>query len=300
MPSIDAATQPFRDAIERFLQSIVEGTDEGAVLLPSTPANLREALAYSLLGGGKRLRPLLTVLACDACGGRWQNALPAAAATEMIHAFSLVHDDLPAMDDDDLRRGRPTVHRKFGEAMAILVGDALQSLAAQVILSGQCPESATCTLLRELTTASTAMIVGQVFDTIGGQPASLSPAARLTSIHEHKTGALIRASARMGAICAEADSETLAAISQYGEAVGHMFQIVDDLIDVTQPAEHTGKATGKDAAAGKLTYPVVHGIEGAWQCVHSLNEQAHNALESLGSRAALLEQVCDYLAIRTC
>lgn len=263
------------------------------------PGNLLEACRYGLLAGGKRLRPLLTVMCCESCGGDGRRALPAAAATEMIHAFSLVHDDLPAMDDDDLRRGRPTLHIQFSEAMAILAGDALQALAFDEICRSPVSPEQVAILIRELAEATTRMIAGQVHDTLGGLDATLSARQQLETIHRNKTGALIRAACRMGAVVAEAREPELEAITRYGEAIGYMFQIVDDLIDVTQSAEHTGKATGKDVEAGKLTFPAVLGIKESKEEISRLHREAREALTCLGDRGAELEALALYLATRT-
>ena len=276
---------------------------------PQLPPNLQRAIEYALLGGGKRLRPVLCISAAKAIAlpgtpasssPRWHAALPAACATEYIHAFSLVHDDLPAMDDDDLRRGRPTVHRKFDEAMAILAGDALQSLAYEIL----CEESSysdakKATLLRELTDASTRMIAGQVYDTLGGMSESLVQREQLELIHRNKTGALIRAACRMGAIAVDADTTSLAAITSYGEAAGLMFQIVDDLLDVTQSAEQIGKAAGKDIDAGKLTFPGLLGVEHSQEEVVRLQSEALAAISPFGKHAQPLIELTNYMAIRT-
>ncbi|MEC9374002.1 MAG: polyprenyl synthetase family protein, partial [Planctomycetota bacterium] len=232
-------------------------------------------------------------------GGDLESALPPAAAIEFIHAFSLVHDDLPAMDDDDLRRGRPTLHIARGEAMAILAGDAMMTLAFQILHEDVRPDSLAAALCHELAVATTAMIAGQVYDTLGGFQPNLSDAERLAVIHHNKTGALIRAACRMGALAAGAAPKTLEALTEYGEAVGLMFQIVDDLIDVEQSAEHTGKRTGKDIDAGKLTYPGVLGVERSRKEVEIQRNRAMNALESLGHPAEPLRQLSDFLAIRT-
>src|SRR5262245_8870950 len=204
------------------------------------PENLAEAIRYAVLGGGKRLRPGLVLLCCQAGGGTRQQALPAAGAIELIHTFSLVHDDLPAMDDDDLRRGRPTLHVHAGEAMAILAGDAMVTLAFEFIAHSDLDADCRIKLTGELARATPCMINGQVLDTLGGFTEGLSEQDRLGMIHHNKTGALIRAACRMGAICAKAPTATLNAITHYGEAMGLMFQIVDDLLDVTQSTEHIG------------------------------------------------------------
>lgn len=224
-----------------------------------------QAVEYSLMAGGKRLRPALvleTFAACaggDALAGR-KSALAAAAAMELIHTFSLVHDDLPAMDDDDLRRGRPTNHKVFGEAMAVLAGDAMTVMAFE-LLAADAEANVVAALVRELAHASgpEGMIGGQVLD-IDGENQALS-LEQLQGLHRMKTGALLRASCRMGAIAAGASAAMLAAVTAYGEHLGLAFQIVDDLLDVTSTPEQMGKATGKDAAKGKNTYPSLLGID---------------------------------------
>jgi geranylgeranyl diphosphate synthase type II len=263
------------------------------------PENLREAVRYAVLEGGKRLRPVLTLLCCEAVGGRRADAAAAAAAIELIHCFSLVHDDLPAMDDDGLRRGRPTLHIHAGEAMAILAGDVMVSLAFEWVGGAELVPQRRVDLGAELAAATTAMIAGQVYDTLGGFAAELADVQRLQLIHRNKTGALLRAACRMGAACGGANADQLRAVTRFGEAMGLMFQIVDDLLDVTQSAEHIGKATGKDESAGKLTFPGLLGIAGSQREVARLREAAHESLDSLGRSARLLHDLCDLMAVRT-
>ncbi|MHC4774718.1 MAG: polyprenyl synthetase family protein [Planctomycetota bacterium] len=263
------------------------------------PEMLREAMAYAVLGGGKRLRPVLTLLSCEAAGGNRDRARGAAAALELVHTFSLIHDDLPAMDDDDLRRGRPTLHIHAGEAMAVLAGDALMSLAFQWLARADHDGATTGRLVRELAEATTRMIGGQVYDTLGGLPPEYDSGRKLDVIHRNKTAALIRAACTVGAICADAPPRIFDAISGYGEAAGFMFQVVDDLLDVTQTPEHIGKATGKDEPAGKLTYPGVHGGDASRRAVEQLRGQAHQAVEPLGLAGLALRELCDFMAVRT-
>lgn len=263
------------------------------------PENLREAIRYAALNGGKRLRPILTLLSCQAAGRPLEAAFPAGAALELVHCFSLVHDDLPAMDDDSLRRGRPTLHIHAGEAMAILAGDVMLSLAFEIIDQSELTEPQRCRLARELASATTAMIAGQVYDTLGGFDGDLTDDEKLLLTHRNKTGALIRGACRMGAICAGADEARMRALSTYGEAIGLMFQIVDDLLDVTQTAEHIGKATGKDLSAGKRTFPGLHGIEASRKEIARLEGEALEALASLDDDAGPLAELCRILAVRT-
>ncbi len=300
----------------------IEGVLEGFVANLPPPDALRDAVAYALLGGGKRFRPLLAwhcaVAAGRAAGAEDPHALGeaslhAGAAVELVHAFSLVHDDLPAMDDDDLRRGKPTLHIHAGEAMAILAGDAMLAFAFGLLGEGRTERvreagpGLTCALGRELLAGTAAMIGGQVWDTLGGLPADLDARARLELIHRHKTGALIRAAARMGAICGaveaghpcEEGSPILAAIGEYADAIGLIFQITDDLLDVEQSSEAAGKRTGKDAEAGKLTYPVVLGVEGSRAAVAEQTDRALGALQASGLESQALAEICRFLSFRT-
>ena len=296
---------PAPPRITTELASIVDTALTQYVVSYPMPGNLRQAVQYALLGGGKRLRPTLTLLSCQAVGGNRDDALPAAMAVELIHAFSLVHDDLPAMDDDDLRRGRPTLHVAMGEAMAILAGDMMLGLAYSVLVEGKHDRSLAGALAAQLAQGANAMISGQVYDTLGGFSHAPTDLERLELIHRNKTGALITASCKMGALCGltktpDAQSDrALSLIATYAESIGLMFQIVDDLIDIEQTAEHTGKETGKDLDAGKLTYPGVLGIEASRAEIDRLGRVAIDALSPLGQAADPLRDLCDYLAVRT-
>ena len=260
------------------------------------PANLRAACLHAVLAGGKRLRPILVLESARAAGGSVAEAMPAAIAIEFVHAFSLVHDDLPALDNDTMRRGKPTCHVAFGEAMAILAGDCLLALAP-VAASRSRHHGAE--IQRELMSGTVRMIAGQVYDTLKGFPEGLPEARQVELIHHNKTGALLEASCRMGALAANAAPAALDGLTRYGRAIGLMFQIVDDLIDATQTAEHAGKATGKDAEAGKLTYPGIHGIDGSRREVERLRAEAEAGLEALGASADRLRALVDFLATRT-
>ena len=262
----------------------------------SLAAKLKEATQYALLGGGKRVRPLLCLHCCAAASGSMENAMPAAVAIEMIHAFSLVHDDLPALDNDALRRGRPTTHIAFGEALAILAGDALLSIAMEQALS--CTIGA-AHIAQELAGATTEMISGQVLDTLGGFPKDFNPAQQLELIHRQKTGALIRAACRMGAFAAAANPDTLDRLTHWGETMGLMFQVVDDILDQTQSSEHLGKSAGKDEAQGKMTYPKIHGVAWSRDYVKELLEQSEQLLKPLGASAQPLRVMAQALATRT-
>ncbi len=295
-----APTAAINDALKRFVES------------QKLPSNLREAVLYSLLGPGKRMRPLLAWHAAAAVGASGEDSLPAGVAIELIHAFSLVHDDLPGLDNDDLRRGRPTLHKHAGEAMAVLAGDEMLTLAF-LALTAEAPATnaaVAARLVRELGQATSAMIVGQVYDTLPphGTPNSPTPEECLELIHRNKTGALIRCACRMGAVLGLAatgddtntqDHPSLAALSEYADAIGLMFQIVDDLLDVTQTTAHLGKKAGKDADAGKLTYPGVFGVGESRRKVNELHTRALAALKPLGDAAEPLRQLASYMAVRT-
>ena len=268
---------------------------------PAAPKRLMESIEYSLTAGGKRLRPALVLECSRACGGNEsrpsQSAIAAAGAIELIHTFSLVHDDLPAMDDDDLRRGRPTNHKVFGEAMAILAGDAMVAMAFELLARDADPTVATA-LVRELASASglEGMIGGQVFD-IESENTSLS-LDELRRLHAMKTGALFTVSCRLGAIAADATKDDLEAVTRFGKHMGLAFQIVDDLLDVTSTAEQLGKATKKDARKGKNTYPSLLGIEGSRQeADHQLNA-ALRALSGFGGNADALRTLANFVVQR--
>ena len=264
------------------------------------PPRLVEAINYSLLAGGKRVRPALTLEAIAACGGDDpQTALPAAAAVELVHTFSLVHDDLPAMDDDDLRRGRPTNHKVFGEAMAVLAGDAMTTLAFELLALAYADQPSLATrLVADLARAAgpVGMIGGQVLD-IEAENKLLQLAA-LQDVHARKTGALLTAAVRMGGLVAGADDQTLAALTAYGRHLGLAFQIADDLLDVTATADAAGKATGKDAAAGKNTYPALLGLDGARRAADDQRDAAISALDPLGDAADGLRALARFAANR--
>jgi len=270
------------------------------------PPELHAAMRYAVLGGGKRLRPILALAAAEVCGGEVERALPAAAAVEFVHCYSLVHDDLPAMDDDDLRRGRPTCHKVFGEAMAILAGDALLTLAFEVLTSaspveptGQVEDGAlAAALVSELAKAAghAAIVAGQVADILaqGAEPS----AELLDYIHRNKTGALIRGAVRMGALSAGASQEQLQALGTFGECTGLAFQIADDILDATSSPEELGKTTRKDPARGKLTYPGLVGLEKARETADGLVEEAIASLAPFGREARFLEELARFVVLR--
>ncbi len=264
------------------------------------PSRLREAIEYSWLAPGKRLRPLLALLAAEAVCGDGHVAIPAAVAVEAIHCYSLIHDDLPAMDDDDLRRGRSTCHVQFDEATAILAGDALQPLAFACLSNGiQNPviSRRAVQLLSEAAGPSW-LVGGQMEDILAEQEKSVD-ADRLRTIHAGKTGAMIRVSTQLGALCAQAEEQQLAAMTCFGNAVGLAFQIVDDLLDVESNAETMGKRTGKDAKLGKLTYPSIYGIEESRRKANELISEAIEALSIFNSSQAGLIGLAQYVCQRS-
>ncbi len=265
------------------LAQVVSGFDIHAqrfLRSKSLPQNLVDALEYSLLGGGKRLRPALAWYSAIATGGRGEDTVNAGLAVELIHAFSLIHDDLPALDNDELRRGRPTLHVHAGEAMAILAGDALLSLAYEAAMEHDDPGIAQ-SLCGELARGTRAMIAGQVYDTLGGFAVGITSIDAVELVHRLKTGALLLASCRMGAIAGGATAEALELVSAYARAIGLQFQIIDDLLDVEGNDEQVGKAVGKDAAAGKRTYPSILGPSRSREIAQELGTQAEEALERL-------------------
>jgi len=284
------------------------------------PPDLREAMRHSLLAPGKRLRPLLVVLAAEACGGSEAAALPAACAVEMVHAYSLIHDDLPAMDDDDLRRGQPTCHRAFGEALAILAGDALLTLAFEVLARDVQPPAVAARCCAELAAAAGAcsMVGGQADDIrpCGTGVPPVVPAKHtsnghvdheslhwLERIHRRKTGAMFLASLRLGGLVGlgcngGADADRLSALDKFGKRIGLAFQIVDDLLDVAGDPELVGKRLGKDHGRGKLTFPGLLGVEESTRRARVLIDEACAALSPLKPKASRLEALARYVLER--
>jgi len=273
------------------------------------PQILHQAMRYCVLGGGKRLRPVLVLASAEACGGTPQAVLPVACAVELIHAYSLIHDDLPAMDDSDTRHGRPTCHIAFGEAIAILTGDALHALAFHLITqsSSGCGAERTLVAAREIAGAigTEGMVGGQVLDLLGegrtfpaptpGLPVG-SIAEFVPQIHVRKTAALIRASVRAGAMLSGGEPATLEALSAYGEQVGLAYQIIDDVLDVVGDERALGKHAGSDAA--KATYPAAFGVAGSREIAARLTDEAVAALGPLGDRGALLRDLAHLLLVR--
>ena len=271
--------------------------------LPRTkvkPPTLHKAMRYSLFAGGKRLRPILCLAAAEACRGKISNALPLACALECIHTYSLVHDDLPSMDNDDYRRGRATCHKVFGDGIAVLAGDALLTIAFEIVsMAKPARRYDMSILLREIAVAagSQRLIAGQVADLEAeGRDVKRD---QLRFIHENKTAAILKSSVRLGAMSANADAKKLRAITQFGRALGLAFQVVDDILDVTQTSEILGKSAGKDIAARKATYPAVIGLEKSQAEARRLTRQAHDALSVFrGGDAEPLHALANYLLER--
>ena len=282
-----------RPAVEEILDRLLPAED-------ASPAVLHQAMRYSVFAGGKRLRPLLCVAGYFAFRDDWRRVLPVATTLELVHTYSLIHDDLPSMDDDDLRRGIPSCHKVYGEAMAILAGDGLLTLAfetlAQADFAGDQVRDVITTLARAVGTEQ-GMIAGQVMDLAA--EGHMTDQAELESIHRHKTGALLEASIGIGAYLADAGATAMASIADYGRKVGLAFQIVDDILDETASSGALGKTSGKDREHRKATYPSVHGIEASRRMVGSITAQARESARPLGDRAELLVDIADYLENRS-
>jgi len=264
------------------------------------PATLHKAMRYSLFAGGKRLRPILCLAAAEACGGNINGARPLACAVECIHTYSLVHDDLPSMDNDDFRRGRPTCHRVFGDGIAVLAGDALLTLAFEIVSTAKpAPRYGIPILLREIAVAagSQRLIAGQVADLEAeGKRVKRD---QLLFIHQNKTAAMLKSSVRLGAMSANADARKLSAITHFGERLGLAFQVIDDILDVTQSTEILGKSAGKDVAAKKATYPAVIGLDKSRTEAQRLTREAHDALSIFrGDQAKALHALANHLLER--
>ena len=297
MNTVSALT--IRDYLETAGRRIDEELDR---LLPPAdrfPPSIHVAMRYSVLAGGKRLRPILCLESGRLLRGDERMLLRLGSALELIHTYSLIHDDLPALDNDDLRRGQPTSHRAFGESTAILAGDALLTIAFQVLAQLPISDDRKTRLIAELSTAS-----GTVGGMIGGQVADLEgegkppDAQLLETIHRAKTGALLRASLRMGAIHAGASGEQYAALSRYGEHIGLAFQIVDDILDVEESSAALGKTAGKDAAQHKITFPAVYGLEVSRRMAEEECAHAHETLALFGDRAGHLHELADLIVRR--
>jgi len=290
-------------SLSTYLQSRAKSVDSALNrLLPKAsvkPVTLHKAMRYSLLAGGKRMRPILCLAAAEACGGVMENALPAACAVECVHTYSLIHDDLPCMDDDDFRRGRPTSHKVYGEGIAVLAGDALLTVAFEILAGAkETPKYKARDLIKELSVAagSRYLIAGQVADLEA--EGKKSTRAELRFIHEGKTAAMIAVSLRLGAMSANASPKALEAVTVFGKNLGLAFQVIDDILDITQTSEKLGKSAGKDLAAQKTTYPALIGLDAARREAKKLTGAAHAALKSLGAKAERLHEIADYLLAR--
>ncbi|MDB6023358.1 MAG: Farnesyl-diphosphate synthase [Pedosphaera sp.] len=282
------STEAVNKSLDRFLPA------ENA-----KPATIHKAMRYSLFAGGKRMRPALCLAAAAACGGKQADALPLACAVECIHTYSLIHDDLPAMDNDDYRRGKLTNHKVYGEGIAVLAGDALLTQAFEI--AAQCrswPHYSHQDIILEIARASGSLqlIAGQVAD-LEGEGKKIS-ADQLKYIHERKTSALLCCSARLGGMSANCTAGQLAALTEFGYHVGLAFQIIDDILDVTQTSEQLGKTAGKDTAAQKATYPSIVGLEKSRKIAMRLTDRAFASLKIFGPRAAALEALATYLLQR--
>jgi geranylgeranyl diphosphate synthase, type II len=291
-PSLSTYLAEKRAAVERALDNFMPASD-------AVPARLHGAMRHSVFSGGKRLRPILALSAFEVLEGSGDAVMAPACATELIHTYSLIHDDLPSMDDDETRRGRPTCHRAFDEATAILAGDALLTLAFEIVMGEDRLEpERRVAIAEELSRANghAGMAGGQAVDL---ESEGLPPSIDLVRyIHTHKTGEPIRAAVLVGALAAGADAEGISALSAYGERIGMAFQIADDLLDETGTEESMGKAVRKDAARGKQTYPAVAGIEGSRAAASALLEEALAALSRFGAGAWPLRAIARYIVER--
>ena len=289
---IDDTLQTLRSRINAQLEKYVEQ-------VPCCPPKLQEAMAYSLLAGGKRLRPLLVLLACETCGAEAEQALPAACAMEMIHTYSLIHDDLPAMDNDDMRRGRPTNHVVFGEALAILAGDGLLTLAFEVISRDIQPPEVAAACCADLASAAgmTGMVGGQVAD-LEAEGGNIATLEQLEGIHRRKTGRLLSSSLTLGARVAQADPIAREHLANYGRCLGLAFQITDDLLDIRGDLQTMGKGVQKDAALGKLTYPSFLGVEASIVRAEGLVAEACRCIAPFGERGRRLEALAQFVLER--
>lgn len=300
-PMVPTAALSFADYASSARERIVAALDECTSFAPGCPARLREAIRYSLLAPGKRLRPLLVLWSAEACGGDPQQALPAACAVEMVHTYSLIHDDLPAMDDDDLRRGRATNHRVYGEALAILAGDALLALAFETLARRLRPElaAACCAALGEAA-GPAALVGGQAGDLASESAGEFADGGLdiLESIHARKTGAMLSVSLRLGGLCAGGTPVQMEALQVYGRRLGVAFQIMDDLLDVRGNEADVGKRVGKDSHRGKLTFPRLLGVAESARRAEELVTEACRALAPFGAAAAGLDALARYVLKR--
>jgi len=290
---VEAQLHATAAVVDQQLRSLLADRDDA-------PPRLVEAMRYSVLAGGKRLRPALALWSCEVCSGSSESAWPAAIAVELVHTFSLIHDDLPAIDNDDLRRGRPTCHKAFGEAMAILAGDALLTLAFEVLADGAADDRTARQMTTELAQATgrSGMIGGEVADVEGEEH---EPDADLVRrIHTAKTARLIQAACHLGGLSGQASQDDLEALSAYGLHLGLAFQAADDQLDATGSDEAMGKKTGKDAAAGKQTYVRAVGLEASRRIAREAADAATAGLDRFGQRGAKLAALAVYVIQRHC
>ena len=284
---------------EEDLQEVDAALDRLLPLASARPASIHEAMRYSVFAGGKRVRPILCLESARIFAADVTPALHPACAIEFIHTYSLIHDDLPALDNDDLRRGKPTCHKKFGEAIAILAGDALLTLAFAAIAAAPVPAERRAEIVAEVASSA-----GTVDGMVGGQVADLEAegkrgdAEMLEYIHRSKTAALIRAAITSGALCAGAPAADVARLRRFGETIGWAFQVTDDILDVEESSAALGKTAGKDVAQQKATYPAVYGLEKSHQIAHELSSKAIAELDAYGDRASRLRQIAEFLVRR--
>ena len=299
--SAQKSLSPFdlQDFVSKRTDSVNRALDQWLPSEKTRPATIHKAMRYSIFAGGKRMRPALCLAAAQACGGSEKDALPLACAVECIHTYSLIHDDLPAMDNDDFRRGKPTNHKVFGEGIAVLAGDALLTQAFEIAAQSKAaPRYARETFILELAKASGSLqlIAGQVADLEAEGKKISEP--ELKFIHERKTSALLCCSVRLGGMSANCTSAQLAALTDFGYHVGLAFQVIDDILDVTQTTEQLGKTAGKDVAVQKATYPAIVGLDKSRQIATRLTDKAFAALKTFKGRAIALESLAQYLLQR--
>lgn len=288
--------------LQRCQDAVDTRLEHWLVEQPSVSLDLAEAMRYATFNGGKRVRPILVFAAAEALGVNRNQAVDAACALEMVHAYSLVHDDLPAMDNDDLRRGKPTCHIAFDEATAILAGDSLQCFAFEVLTESDLPamtDNIKLSMIRTLAKASgtIGMAGGQALDLASeGKKLTLE---ELETVHRHKTGCLIRASVAMGGMIAQGNKQEMHALDQYADAIGLAFQVQDDILDIISDTETLGKQQGADIALNKATYPNILGLDAAKKLAQDLNQKAQNALTSFDEKALPLRALANYIVSRS-
>lgn len=288
-----------KEYLKNYIKIIDEQLDKYLVPKDNPQAIIYEAMRYSVFAGGKRLRPVLMLLVCEMCGGDINEIMPFACALEMIHTYSLIHDDLPAMDNDDLRRGKPTSHKQFGEAIAILAGDALLNKAFEVVsqYDGKNTDRAMKAMnILAVSSGTEGMIGGQIVDMQSeGREITLD---ELRYLHLNKTGAIIRSACVIGAVMSGADSDAIEAVDEFSKNLGIAFQIQDDILDVTGTEAELGKPIGSDAEEGKNTYVSLLGLQKSEQMAEEYSQKAKNALDVFGEKAEMLRQLTDYLTDR--